>query len=382
MKKPVAIISVTLAAVCSVGLAGCGGCNGGGRQMASLSSNWYTITSYKDIQPTFTEGNKGNDGNDLFSSEKITYNVDFAAPEEGKGNATYSVYYSQGTYTTLFQGVNFNVGELTCDEYKSGYPEKVHAYYYRTELDIPSGIFTLKKDGSTYIFEKDLLITECYFMPVGDFLRPLYSKQTVKSTTPANFQVSALTEGNAYKTVNRVYECFYSYDGSSVKTVTTDLIKNGEKTEKTDNGLSGSAFTLFDVSSLNIAARAVNLYASTALSQNVSIVSPENGVRDFTLRGSDAPVGDDAARAVYAEKLKAQNLYKDSESGLKTVAVNMIYGGRLTGVSQTFWFAAVENKVNNTGRATMLKMSTPLPYGLGTLNYTLNEIESTLWNGK
>ena len=30
----------------------------------------------------------------------------------------------------------------------------------------------------------------------------------------------------------------------------------------------------------------------------------------------------------------------------------------------------------------MLKLSVPISYSLGTLDYTLNSIESTLWNGK
>ena len=71
---------------------------------------------------------------------------------------------------------------------------------------------------------------------------------------------------------------------------------------------------------------------------------------------------------------------ENADSRIPSVAVNVNYiGGTLYGTTQTIWYAAI-NADNNTARTTMLKLSVPLSYSLGTLNFTLNNITSTLWN--
>ena len=67
---------------------------------------------------------------------------------------------------------------------------------------------------------------------------------------------------------------------------------------------------------------------------------------------------------------------------MPAVAVHLNFvGGDLSGTTQTAWFAAITDADKNIGRTTMLKLSVPLSYGLGTLNYTLKTVQSTLWNG-
>ena len=44
------------------------------------------------------------------------------------------------------------------------------------------------------------------------------------------------------------------------------------------------------------------------------------------------------------------------------------------------WYAAIPDEDNNTYRATMLYLSQPLSYGLGTWEFTLAEVESVLGN--
>ena len=71
------------------------------------------------------------------------------------------------------------------------------------------------------------------------------------------------------------------------------------------------------------------------------------------------------------------------DKGIQTVAISISYdGGEMSGAPQTVWYAALKDADNNTARCTMLKLSIPLPFGLGTLNCSLKEVESTIWNGK
>ena len=68
-------------------------------------------------------------------------------------------------------------------------------YYYKTELSISSVKFTL--GGETKTFDESnggdtSVVTECYFLDVQNYLRPLYSVQDIKTVSPAEYQVDNL----------------------------------------------------------------------------------------------------------------------------------------------------------------------------------------------
>lgn len=382
MKKKSLILAAAVAASCAIVFSGCGGST---KTLASLSSNWYSNVTYRDIQPTMTDSS---------GAEKIVYRVTQTKPDKKMANGVYSVDYADGTYVTEFYAAEFNVANYEFGDLAASYSgkEKMTAYCYKTTLDIPSIIFTLGEN--TKEFEGDKITTESWFLPVKDNLRPLYSKRVIKSTTPANLQPTALEEKNAYTLMDRTYESFYSFEGeypTAVKSVIVDNLAEGEKTKTVENNkLSKSKYALFDVDSLNIVVRANNISAS--LSQSLSLYIPDGAVRDFSLTGSALALDEDSdaasvLNAQLVEKLSAKGLYKaqsdenGNDKGLQTVAVQVKYtSGDLSGVQQTYWFAAVDNKINNVSRATMVKYSTPLTYNLGTLNYTLDSFESSLWN--
>ncbi|MDE6585941.1 MAG: hypothetical protein K2K80_04605 [Clostridia bacterium] len=372
MKKRIGIASVLLAAGMSLTLAGC---SGSSQNVVYLSSNWYANTGFKKIQPTFTEGN------DNFAKEKITYDVKF--DKSTASNSTYSVNYADGTYVTEFYAKSFDRNsEYVHEDYKNGYPDKnLTVYYYRTELTIPSVTFKVGNEEKTFV-NGNGVVCESYFLSVEDRMRPLYSSQKINSVSPANYQVSSIDE--AYRELNYEYKTYYNFSGSEAKTYAkTD---GGEDTVNTVYGINQSANTLFDVSYLDIAVRANKLMPD--LAQAISLYTPHGGVQDFILRGSDTALTDDEA-ANAKSILTGKNLYtpeyakdengKEVEKKFSTVAVSVTYNGELSGVSQTYWFAAVNNARNNVGRATIVKMSYPVTFGLGTQIYTLNEIESTLW---
>ncbi len=400
MKKTSIIAALALAAGCALAFTGCGGSS---KNIASLDSNWYSGINFTRFQPTFTQGNQG------FSAEELTYAVTFDG--SGAANPSYTVNYAEGTYKTTFYAKTLSsedIDKITLSEYRGYYPHEMQAYYYKTELTVPSVTFTLKSDNTkTVTFEGDSIITENYFLSVADYLRPVYSMQTVKSVTPRNYQVSDIDA--TYVKINRTYENFYStkYDALDV-VVTKTTVKSEENFvdygyEDFKGEQSGTAktavseplnvadtdYTVFDISSLNVVTRACKLTSGENLSQAISLYVPwsAEGINDFGIAGSSAPLvldKDEAQNTAkineLTSKLQAKGLYKEQKDaegkpvGLKTVALNV---GTTAGVSQTYWYAAVNGTHNNVGHATMLKLSTPVAFGLGVINYTLSEITST-----
>lgn len=366
MRKALGIIAVTLAAGC-VFAAGCSSCNNSNKNVAPLASNWYSNTGFRNIQPTFIEGNS------LFSAEKITYDVNFVQPSGG--NDTYSVNYTNGSYTTEFYAKKFDTSKIHSD-HQSGYPTKdIIAYYYKTAFTADITYTYGNDDPET--FENSSVITECYFLSVEDELRPLYSKQEINSPSPAILRATSLE--SCYTLYDAVYENFYTYNGRSVITKITDNIdsKNSGETKRNVGGTSNS---LFDVTSLDIVLRAL---VGSSFNQTIQLYSPLNAIKSFTLSSPSTSIGTSEKRAEIAEILKGKALYEEKDAGLQTTAVTVTSNTQLAGVSQTYWFAKVEkeNKRNNTGRATLLKISLPIVFNLGTLEYTIKEIDSTLWNG-
>lgn len=364
MKKRFVFIAAAVAG-CAVLLSGCSSSNS--VSLVPLNSNWYAITTFKGFQPTFTEEHK----------EEIVYDVKF---EPSAGNSSYSVEYADGTYTTEFYTTEFCVSDFYFpDEFKSGYPEELPAYYYKTVLDIPSVTFTV--GGESQTFDGDKQETECYFLACENYLQPLYSKTTIKSTTPANRSASSI--GNSYKQFDRIISNFYKYDGSEVYSVIRDNLDTASSTKFTQE-LDAST-SLFDNMTLDVVIRAMS-NLSSSLSQTISLYSADAGISGYTLAGSETALTDAESEKItgilsdnglYTHKT---DLAEGENDVVNTVAVSVTYNGSLPGVSQTYWYAAIDNKLNNTTRATMIKLSVPVPYALGTLNYTLSEVKNTLWN--
>ncbi len=393
MKKSIAFIAVAAIAGCTAIFAGCGSSN---KNLAALSSTWYSDASFKGIQPTAIGEENG---------EKITYDVNFVAPSENGGNKSYSVNYAAGEYTTQLYATEFDVSifdaSTEAQKYKTEYETAkaenggMTVYRYATTLTIPSVTYTLNTtEKPTKTFDNISIETDCYFTSVECGLKPVYSKRTIHNAVPAYYQTNTL-EG-IYKVYDRTYEVFYKYADKAAQTVTEavtaltlgaediNYVAGKEKVVATTNSPESSANSLFDDCSLDVAVRACNV--GDGASQAISLFSTANNVSNYTLSGSSATLVLDPSNAdsntakinELTQKLKTAGLYeekKDSEGnviGLKTSAVTV---GTGSGVSQTYWFTAVENRYLNTGKAVMLKYSAPLTYALGTVNYNLKTIE-------
>ena len=372
MNNKIKIIAATLAVGMTATLAGCGGCSGCGRKSSSNTltrSNWFTGTSYNGIQPSFVEGHEN------FSKEQITYDVTYDGTNANNGYL--SLDYSNGTFTTEFYATEYDWTRAGTPE---GYAdEKVKTeivYCYKTELTI-SVKFTMKTGDKASAEFDDHIVTESYFRAAGKSLQPVYSKQVIKSTSPANYQPKTLQD--AYKQIDATYENFYDY---SLTRVTSKATENGQTESKEFEKLNKLDHTLFDNSSLYIVARSMKL--SESLSETVNLFSAAAGGTDsYLIAGTDEALTAEE-RAGYTAKLTEKGLYKAgaNDEGVKTAAVTVSYaGGNLHGTSQTIWYAAITDNDNNVSRATMLKLSVPISFSLGTLNYSLKEVNSTLWNG-
>ena len=375
VKIIVASFAVGMAAVLT-GCGGCGGCMGCGGDTGPNNtltrSNWFTGTSYSGIQPSFISGNE------KFSPEIITYEVDY--DKTGASNAFVELEYSKGSFTTTFYAVQ-NWASRIESAIPEGYaPKKADevVYYYKTELVISVRYKMKTGDKAQSPLFNDHVVTESYFRASGKNLQPLYSRQEIKSTSPANYQPANLED--AYQEVDVKYENFYNDARTRLLSVTYD--KDGKESERKELDVSELDYTLFDNSSLYIAVRAMKL--SSPLSETITLFSAAaGGIDTYAVITSDAALTAQE-RKNFTDALTAQNLYypKDNDEGVPATAVAIAYAGSdLHGTTQTAWYASITNDDNNVSRATMLKLSVPISFSLGTLVYSLKEVNSTLWNG-
>lgn len=383
MNNKVKLIAASLAVGMAAVMSGCGGCFGcsgcnscagcDGETVSSTltRSNWYTGTSYSGIQPSFIEGH------DNFSKEVISYDVTY--DDTNASNANIALEYKEGKFKTEFYATKY---DWASDAIPRGYapekPEKETVYVYKTTLTISVKYKMKTGDKAESEWFDDSVTTVSYFRAAGKNLQPVYSKQEIKSTSPANYQPSTLED--AYKEINVTYENFYNYSCNKVLNLTTEDGKTEENEHK-------AGANVFDNSSLYIVVRSMKL--SSSLSQSIKLYSPAaGGIDEYAIVGSDKGITANE-RAKFTEALSAKGLYKstaaegEKDEGVSTAAVSVAFaGGDLHGSSHTVWYAAITDPDNNVSRTTMLKLSVPISFSLGTLNYSLNKVESTLWNGK
>ncbi len=377
MKKFPKMTTLIAAALATVTLAGCtGGCSScGGAKVtnnALTNSNWYTQTGYKGIQPYFIEGNEH------FAKETVIYDV----TSETKNNGFYKAEYDNGAFKTEFYAREYDWNSESVPE-KYREEKKDIVYSYETEYTI--SVKYIKGESETQWFE-DSIKTVSLFRAAYYGLQPVYSKQEMKITSPAMHNPATLEA--AYKRYEVTYENHYNYACSEVTSVKTE---NGATETKLYGKLDKTSNTLFDNSSLYAAIRSMKL--ADNLAQTVNLFNAQSGgISTIKLAGNGTAIQkEELAKisAALADKQLYTPVTKDEEGndiedkGIQTVAISISYdGGEMSGAPQTVWYAALKDADNNTARCTMLKLSIPLPFGLGTLNYSLKEVESTIWNGK
>lgn len=377
MKKFKGLGAILLAAGCSVVLAGCGGCfscggcnscNGCGntaKNVTLTSSNWYTDTYYKGIQPSFRQGNE------KFSGEELVFDVQM---EDG-ANSSYAVNYANGKYKTSFYGAEYDWTAAGIPENYAD--EKVNTewlYFYKTEFT--ADVQYTRGEENTDTFKIDI-ITESWFRSAGQNLQPVYAKQDVVNYIPEAAQATNLD--GTYVKVDVLYETYYNYYCTEATVYGTDRATDGERTQNRYTNLHKTNNSLFDNSAMDVVLRSMKL--SDGSSSAINIFNGfAGGYADYTISGGNTALTEDEKSKISDVMRGAGLLEGDDE--LNTVTATVRHTASMPGPAATYWYAAVADAANNVSRSTPVKISVPLTFSLGVLNYTLSAVDSTLWAGE
>ncbi|MBQ7323156.1 MAG: hypothetical protein IJW96_01155 [Clostridia bacterium] len=266
-------------------------------------------------------------------NETLTYDVTF------EGNADYYGYqlrYENGSYTT----------ELVTSVSESGQ----NLYTYKTELNIDV-IYTLGEESVTL---HDLVTSEVVFMPAENGLRPLSSKKSILSHSPAGAKPAVLS--NCYRKHERSVETIYT------QTNGTCTMKNGATITTNVFAINQKGYSHLDNEQLHLALRAL---PSSVSSATFSIYSP------FTNTVQNVIVG------FGGSENKDFTYQKNGVEVTETVVCRPVQyrlDSNNSGATQSAYIAVATEPSKNANRNRMLYLETPLAYSLGKLVYKLSSI--------
>lgn len=380
MKHFKKIIATVLVAGGIFSVAGCS--SGTVYSSTSTAANWNVATS-ATVENNYKEFWRSH-------KEVASYTVNFA---EG-GNSTYKVeYYTADAatkYTTTFymDKEDYDWGLDTLPEGVKIVPEEGSApkdavYVYEVEYTL-KGRYVFNATSETVEFT-DTVKTVCKYRLAGENLKPVYSKQEIESTAPA-ILTAASKDGMCVK-IDAIYETYYNRD------CTKAVVKVDDKTEANVDStktVSLSGLT-FDNSQLPFALRSFSLSGY----KSFNVCSPQNGstqgVTAVCATASALNSEDASDKAIIdvltnvtdgnGNTVKDYIFFDGTSSDEDTAAkqirchnVAIFINADMKGSNNVYTYAAVENADINTTRAVLLKMTTPLSFGLGTLSYTIKDL--------
>ncbi|MCD8373081.1 MAG: hypothetical protein LUD27_07270 [Clostridia bacterium] len=395
MKKIFKFLAVSAAAACAVTFAGCSSST---TSTSSLDSYWF-ISVYPRIQNTA-----------FGTEEKLVYDVTLQAAEESTLNDYYHIELDETkthTYTTCF-GVGMydwsdNSFEKITDENKDDYKNgnnytlsdkenQEFVYYLETEL-VFSGeyVYDASTEASTSVEFDNTISTVTFFRAAYYDMTPIYSYTEAYTMAPMNYQPS--TKEDMCDQLDYTYKIQYDKDCSEAVVAYTNNIDEKENKSYTVD-LSEAENTFFDNNELYMALRGMNL--SSSFSETLSLLIPaDGGITDVSVAGSSTAELDtsyatqskiyNALADKYGEPVTTSSSDSSSDDSTEDSSGSGITYNEVTisnasgkGVSQTAWYAAVEDTSDNTYRATLLYLAIPMSYSLGTLEYTLSEVSSVI----
>ncbi len=402
--KKTKILAAVAACTAAASLALFSGCASSNAHI-SVDSFWY-IDGYEGIQPTSVDPEENGRTAEVLlyeiefdgeSAENNAYRVNYFTDGENFENGENAHYFKTTFYATTFDWSGEDVAEdyrLTKED-ADKLPESDRArldgtketvYVLETELKI-SGEYVFGKGEATAensVKFTDYLNTTSYFRSARNGLEPVYSSQQAHTTSPAAMRPTSADE--MCEELEYSYEVSYNFDCSQA---TYTFTQGGESTSHTTGNIQGK-YSLFDNNVLYTAIRGMSI--SSSLGATVSLFSPaDGGTVNVNIAGGtygELDADDDAGiisalTAAYGEPDTPEDT--DEEDGEDDTKHSYIYyntvGIRLadaTGVIRTARYAAVENEDDNTYRATMLDLTQPLSYGLGSWRFTLAEVVSVL----
>ncbi len=316
------LLTLVSAGLCTVLFASCSG-----GSSTTFSANWYANTSTN----TVVEG----------TNETLTYSV--SMKEESSSNTSYSIFYTDGSYTTTLTAETKD-GELV--------------YSYQTKLTI-SVQYTYESEVSEKF--KDVVTSKVLFKNTKSGLQPLRSEKNVESHSPTQSSSSLLGCYTYYK-----YSFVIDYENNctSGKTTFTDLSKEEPVEKKRDFSI-GDKYTYIDNEELLFAFRGVSLASAQQVqTYNASTKS----VQPVKLSPSSSET----------EEFNFVMNGKEGKKAIEYYPVSISIVDEYPGATQTAWYAKPSDKSSsNTYRNVLLRLETPIFYNLGTLVYELKTADFT-----
>ncbi|MDE6075988.1 MAG: hypothetical protein K2G26_06090, partial [Clostridia bacterium] len=300
----------------------------------------------------------------------------------------YSVSYDteNAVYTTEFymeKSYDWQSAAIP-EEYRLQEASSEPVYVYTTSLAI-SGAYKITATGEEKKFD-DVLQSVSKFRLAGNNLQPVYSKQIIKNTAPNSLGTQVMEV--AYVQTDSVFETFYNKDCTEALVKQTDnLAEVKEKDAKKIKLNDKSGLSVFDNSQLRAAVRAFTMTGGA--SRKFKVVAPQNGAVQVCTATITSPVeldrNDESQKAIINA---LDNCAPDDyiffdgtpSSGDETArtyrynAVALSINADLKGSDPTCWYSTVENNDVNGTRSVLLRMTTPVSFGLGTLTYSLKAL--------
>jgi hypothetical protein len=359
MKKITKIMALALVAGSVFTFAACGS----SKDLTTTNAYWDTRVVKDDL----------SESSEWFTKKEVaTYSISF---EEGT-NTSYSVNYvldgsKTAEYTTEFYAQKFDWNNDAYADYKTDKTESV--YVYKTTLAL-SGTYSVKASGETKDFD-DTIESVCYFRSANGNLQPVYSLQIVKNTLPSS--LTANTIADAFVELDSVYETFYNYNCTEAYVKTTDNLTNTSTDKKVN--VDGN-YSLFDRNELNVALRSFTSGSSTYVFD--VMIAAEGATQSYqTSYGTSSYLSSetdgtiiDALNSVSPDSYIFTGKNSDGEVKYEYNVATLSLVSSMPGSSITYWYAAVPSNSFNSARATMLKISSPLSFSLGTINYSLKSL--------
>ena len=276
-------------------------------------------------------------------NETLEYNVNFEASTSSL--VEYQINYKDGKYTT----------SLISEKDESGKT----VYVYKTQLNITAQ-YTL--NGETAERKDSVTSTVKFF--AGEYgLQPIYSEKDVNASSPT--ASTGATAKECYQQYHYTTKVVYNEDCSAgTSTVTYHPTEGDPKAEENGFEIDKEKFSYLDNEQVLFALRGVRTSTSSA---KVLVYSPfvetvQKVSWSFTEEKSDEF---SFFKNGSAEKVTSTITYRP---------VSVVLDEKNPGATQTVWIAKPGDTANNTNRNVMLRLETPLSYGLGSLVYTLNSV--------
>ncbi len=268
-------------------------------------------------------------------NETLTYSVKFKG-EMGINNLGYTLTYGEGSYITTLQNV-----------------ENPTEYVYTSTLTMPV-TFTLGEETKNFT---DTVTTEVKLMNAGNSLRPIYSKKTVVSHTPASAAGSSVEY--CYATYEYELSTTYQEDGNATSIVT---LKDKDPIS-TDFTYGDGDYGYLDNEQILLSLRCVPANTTSA---TVEVFNPFLKGTQLVQMNFDAKTGGEFSHTVGGAPLPSKDIsYRP---------VRLALNGKNPGGTQLAWIATGDSTSKNTHRNVMLYLETPLSYNIGALQYTLTAV--------